>query len=193
MWLLLFACVPRLYTIGDSDTDVTPWTQPANEWPAAAPPEDLVASGWLPGQTVPDTRLVDQHGNTVSLWQFYGRVVLVDVSTMWCAPCRDLAAHTEETQLDYADQGFTYQSVLSEDVEGDPPDQEDLNLWADSFGIESSPVVSDATREIAGALTPNNVFPVLLVVGRDLKVAEWITTSPPTDEAVRAAIEAHLE
>ena len=193
MWLLLFACVPRLYSIDGSDTDGTAWTQPVNEWPAAAPPDDLVATGWFPGETVPDTRLLDQHGNTVSLWQFYGRVVLVDVSTMWCAPCRDLAAHTEETQLDYAAQGFTYQTVLSEDVEGDPPDEEDLTLWADSFGIQTSPVVSDTTRDIAAALTPNNVFPVLVVVGRDLKVAEWIAASPPTDDAVRTAIEAHLE
>lgn len=191
MWLLLFACVPRLYTVGDSDSDVIPWAQPDNDWVAGAPPADLVATGWFPGETVPDTRLLDQHGDTVSLWQFYGNVVLVDVSTMWCAPCRDLAAETEATQVEYADRGFIYESVLSEDVEGDPPDVEDLKLWADSFGIVSSPVASDATREIAAALTPNNVFPVLVLVGRDLTVAEWIL--PATDEAVRASIEAHLE
>ncbi len=191
MWLLLFACVPRLYTVQDSDSDTIPWTPPSNTWPAASPPNDLIATGWLPGETVPDARLVDQHGDTVSLWQFYGNIVLVDVSTMWCAPCRDLAAEVEQTQTDYTARGFVYETVLSQDVEGSPPDVEDLNLWADAYGISTSPVASDATGEIAAVLTPNDVYPVLVLVGRDLTVAEWVV--PATDEAVRASIEAHLE
>jgi thiol-disulfide isomerase/thioredoxin len=191
VWLLLIACAPRLYTDADSDTDVVVWTQPENVWVQATPPAELVATGWYPGEVPEDLRLEDQHGDVVSLWQFYGRLVLVDVSTIWCAPCRDLAAETENVQLEYDMQGFVYVTVLSEDVEGDPPDNADLNQWADAFGITSAPVIADVSHDVANTLTPNGTFPVLVLIGRDMVVDEWV--APATDAALRAAIEAHLE
>lgn len=176
-------CVPRLYG------QVLEWDPPDNGWPQAEPPEDLQGEGWEVGEVAPDFRLVDQFGDTVSLWQFYGDVILVDVSTMWCAPCQELARHTEETWLDYRDEGFMYLTVLQEDVHGGPPDVEALNAWAEGFGI-SAPVLDDGSKEATGKAVRQGQFPVVLVVGRDMRVTTRV--NPIEDSEIRRAVEAAL-
>lgn len=173
-------CVPRLY--GAS----VEWEMPENTWPIREPPSDLAGIGWGVGDVPMDFRLVDQFGDTVSLWQFYGSVVLVDVSTMWCAPCQDLARHTEETWQDYRDQGFVYVTALQEDVEGGPPGPEGVELWVEGFDI-TAPVLDDGSKEGTGTAIQQGQFPAVLVLDRQMRVAERV--NPVSDEAVRAAIE----
>ena len=52
---------------------------------------DLAQEGFREGQVIPDMRLMDQYGDEVSAWQFYGMVIALDFSTEWCAPCQELA------------------------------------------------------------------------------------------------------
>ncbi|MEZ4319774.1 MAG: TlpA disulfide reductase family protein [Myxococcota bacterium] len=182
--VVLAACTPRLYTSGGTDTEWS-WEAPANDWPTAAPPEGTRGQGLSVGQTVPDLRLADQFGNEVSLWQFHGRVVLVDISTMWCAPCQELANSTESTQQRFGADEFVYTTVLQENVESQPPTTDDLNVWADFFGI-TAPVLADGEK-ITGSAVQNGQYPALLLIGPDLVVHERIN---PVDEAtVDAAIE----
>lgn len=179
----LTGCIPRLYG------EVTEWEPPENSWPQAEPPEGLIGTGWGIGDTPADFRLVDQFGDTVSLWQFYGDVVLVDISTMWCAPCQALAEHTEQTWSDYRDDGFVYVTVLQADVEAGPVDAEDIQIWADTFGI-TAPIVEDSSTEATGSAIQQGQFPAVLVVGRDMTVVERV--NPIGDAEVRAAIERAL-
>lgn len=179
-------CIPRLYS-ADGPAGPWSWTAPENTWPLASPPEGTVGEGYDEGQIVPDFRLVDQNDDEVSLWQFYGNVVLLDISTLWCRPCQDLATHTEDTWSTYRDQGFVYVTVIAEDLEGNPPGAADLDTWVDGFGI-TSPVVADPEEVTASALD-NGTFPAVIVIGRDLVVADRLGT---TDEEVRAGIEAEL-
>lgn len=183
--VLLFSvgCVPRLYG------DVAEWEAPENGWPASEPPADLVGGGWSVGDVAPDFRLVDQFGDTVSLWQFHGQVVLLDVSTMWCAPCQQLAEHTEETWQHYRDRGFLYVTVLQEDVQGGPPGLEGVQTWADTFGI-TAPVLEDGEKVGTEGAVRQGILPAVLIIGRDLRVQARV--NPVTDEAVRKAIEAAL-
>lgn len=186
-WLMVASvgCVPRLYSEGGAGGPWS-WEAPENRWGVDEPPEGLLGTGWSTGQVAPDFRLIDQHGEEVALWQFYGRVVLVDISTMWCAPCRDLAAHTEETWQDYDDEGFVYLTVLQEDVEGEPVTPEDQVVWADAYGI-TSPVLGDPDKAGTGAAILQGQYPAVLVIDRDLVVVERV--NPPDDASVRAAIE----
>jgi len=187
-WIVVAAimstgCVPELYTSGGSAAD---WTPPENDWGVATPPADLVAQGWQEGQTPPDARLVDQNGNEVSLWQFYGEVVLFDVSTMWCAPCQDLARHTEETWDKYRDDGFVYVTVLAQDVEGGSVEVDELQEWAELFEI-TAPILADNEETTAGAIS-NNQYPAVLVFDRRMRISHRVKTV--SDEAeIDAAIE----
>ncbi|MCO4743481.1 MAG: TlpA family protein disulfide reductase [Proteobacteria bacterium] len=184
--LLLFVagCVPEL-----TGTAVEPyvWEAQTNTWENNEPPAELVGDGFYVGEVPDDFRLLDQHGDTVSLWQFYGSVVIVDISTMWCAPCRALAETTEEVQNEYAKDGVVYVTILAENVENEPPSHEDLNSWADAYGIVSSPVVADPEGEWSSASVQNGNYPVLLVLDRELVVQERV--NPPDDPALKAALD----
>ena len=185
---LCSACVPALYSIGDDETGEA-WVAPENSWEVSTPPEELVEEGFLPGNVLPDCRIPDQFTDTVSLWQFYGDVLVVDISTIWCGPCQELAEDTEETYNDYKPQGFTYITILAENATGGDTSNDDLNLWVDEFGI-SAPVLGDPGKTCTAAGVPDGQYPVVLVVDRQMRVREQVL--PPSDEALRTAIEAAL-
>ena len=184
---LASACTPHLVSEQEAVTGMT-WEAPDNSWDTNVPPSNLRGEGFALGDVPKDFRLVDQHGAEVSLWQFYGSVILLDISTMWCAPCQRIAHHVNDTWEDYRDQGFMYITVLPEDIDGDTVEADDLDEWAGSFGIEA-PVLAD-NEGFGYEVEPQKVWPVLMLIDRKMKVvAERI---PATDEAVRNAIESEL-
>ena len=136
--LLALACAPQLYS-----AEGTVWQAPENNWPATDQlPEEFKGEGFSVGQVVPELVAIDQNGDEFSLWQFYGQVVILDISTMWCAPCQDLAEEVDETWKHYQDNDLMYLTVLPQNLDGEPPTVPQLNFWTDSFGI-TAPVVSD--------------------------------------------------
>lgn len=186
MWLaLLFACIPVLTSPGDPVSG--DYIKPENAWPAAESVPDLLGEGFAEGEVVEHWMGPDQNGQEVDLWQFYGQVWVLDISTIWCQPCQDIAADAQATADDYAADGFVYLTLLAEDEYGEVPDEADLDFWADTFGI-TQPVVSDDTQ--ASADLTGGQFPFVAVVGRDLTVSARVEV--PSDESIRAAIEAAL-
>lgn len=186
---LLMACTPHLYSPVDTDGGEWSWEAPENSWPTASPPEGLEGQGWYAGDVVPDFRLMDQHGAEVSLWQFYGQVIVLDHSTYWCAVCQTLAADTEETWHAYSEQGFMYVTMLSQDNEGDVPGTDVLESWADYFGI-TAPVLSDDAG-IADQVVGAEGFPRLMLIGRDMRMINDQIV-PTSDSQIRTEVEAAL-
>jgi cytochrome oxidase Cu insertion factor (SCO1/SenC/PrrC family) len=69
----------------DADSDVAQYG-PDNAWwhaNASDVPEGLSGTGWGVGDTAHNFTLVDQNGDEVELYQFYGRVVLLDLFADW--------------------------------------------------------------------------------------------------------------
>lgn len=188
-WVPLLAvanpCIPVLETPGGGA-----WVPPDNSWPSFEPPDDLVGEGWSEGMVAPNMKAIDQHGDEVQLWQFYGMVVVLDVSTIWCAPCQALARDVQETQEDYDKNNFIYLTLLPENARGEIPSVEELNQdWAEPFGIEA-PVLSD-TDQTGYTISPNGLYPWVLVIGRDMVVVED-QVSPAEDGPIRKAIESAI-
>lgn len=189
LFATLFAtgCIPVLYSDA-VDTGTGPWVAPKNSWPMSPPPEGLEGEGFDPGQVVPEFRLPDQFGAEVSLWQFYGSLLVVDVSTLWCEPCQNLARDAQTTADAYRDQGLVYLTVLQQDLEHDIPDQDELNMWGDGFDI-AEPIVSDVDLWSKPAI-PLDDFPAVFLVDREMRMIERVL---PVDSALLdAAIEEHL-
>ena len=185
MLLLLFACIPELTSqkVGACAEGL-----PENEWPVGEPPVNLDGEGFEVGEVVPDQCVPDQHGDDVALWQFYGRVWVLDVSTMWCAPCQELARGLPEVMVHFADEEFSYVTVLAEDLGSDVPDQAELTEWATTFEI-TQPVLADEVGFTSG-IVRNGVYPAVLVVGRDMVVQTRLDV--PSDEAIVEAVEGEL-
>ena len=167
------------------------WTAPENSWDSVEElPASIEAEGFLTGETPPDVRLRDQFGDEVSLWQFYGKVVALDVSTIWCGPCQEAASHVQEIADKYADEGFVFLSVLPEDISGEVPEQDDLEYWSERHGI-TEPILSDDQR-VAYEIEPNQAWPRILVIDRTMTVVENPVTPSTEKSAVEEAIEAAL-
>lgn len=165
------------------------WVAPENTWVQGEVPEGLCSEGWGDGDVVEDARWVDQYAAEVSMWQFYGNVVLLDFSTLWCGPCQDLARDVQATADDYREDGFVYLTVLVENLELAPPTEEDLNDWGDAFGI-TEPIVDDSANVRPTIMPDPASYPGVFVIGRDLVIGPRLET--PSDESIRAAIEAAL-
>ena len=52
-------------------------------WDRGPVPEDLESDGNQVGDIVDDFNLMDQYGERVSLWSFYGRVIMVETVAEW--------------------------------------------------------------------------------------------------------------
>lgn len=182
MFIFTFwACMPVLVSEG-----LTDWVQPENDWEMNIPPADAVEEGFRVGETPLDLRMIDQHGKDVSLWQFYGQIVLLDVSAEWCAPCRLLAEDTEHTYLEYKDDGFMYLTLLAEDEYSQLPSQEVLDEWANEYSI-TAPVLAD-TIDHRPQLVPTGAYPRLILINQDMKV-EKANITPAEDSRIREEIE----
>lgn len=194
--LIAMGCTPVLEspanTGSDSGIDTTDcsWEAPENTWHQSTPPSCLVGEGFDEGQIVPDMRVLDQHGDELSLWQFYGDLIVLDFSTMWCAPCAVLAEGVDETWEEFEPEGFMYLTVLSQDVYSNVPDVKDLNQWAGDHSI-TAPVLSDDGTYTNEVIPPGASFPLVMLIGRDMRVAvEEIT--PAEDATVRSTVQAAL-
>lgn len=185
----LLACVPHLYTddtAGDGGDGT--WQAPVNSWYTGQPPSGLEGEGCDAGEVVPDFRLLDQHGDEVSLWQFYGLVTVIDISALWCKPCRELAATVQTTADEFRDEGMVYLTVLPQDMGSSPPDQAELNQWGDYFGI-TEPILSDDQDWYKCVVPAEDAFPAVIVTDRAMQSSGPISA---TDAAIVAAVEARL-
>lgn len=182
---LLLACIPSLTS---PDVGACSDGQPENDWFHGDPPSSLVGSGFGIGDIVEDQCLPDQNGDQVSLWQFYGSVWVLDVSTIWCQPCQDLARGLQDIVDKFEPEGFVYLTVLAQDLGTDVPDQAELAGWGEDFGIES-PIVADTVGFTSGVVR-NGVYPAVLIIDRDLSVIERLDV--PDDAIIEAAVERAL-
>ena len=72
---------------GDDDTTAEPQPYgPENSWWHALAddvPADLAGTGWTTGAVANNFTLVDQFGDEVELYQFYGQVIVIDLFAYW--------------------------------------------------------------------------------------------------------------
>lgn len=185
--LAIVGCIPVLESPAGDDSGASGvFSCPENGWVRADPPSGLTGTGSSTGDTIPDFQMTDQHGDAVCLYQFYSHPVLLDISTMWCAPCRDIAGDVQATADAYKDQGLVYLTVLAQDLGTDPPDQDELNQWADYYGIVE-PVLSDANAYYQQVMSEPYGFPGLFLLGPDMRILERDIIA--NDENIRNAIE----
>ena len=87
--------------------------------------------------------LKDQHDKEVSLYDFYGDVIVVDFSTMWCGPCKMAASEVQGVKEAFSNIGIAYLTILIENTEGYDPNLADCNDWANIHGITEPVLAGD--------------------------------------------------
>ena len=160
-------------------------------WPYNLDKDALGAPGWESaagdGAQVPRFLAVDQYGEEVDLYDFagHGRHVMIDMGTLWCEPCKDLAAYLSTADTSHLIWGTdektgdddyypwwkeSYEGLAEHVAAGDV-------YWITVLFSESSEITVEAAEEWH-ALFPNESIPVL--IDADLALHDWIgVTSYP--------------
>ncbi len=127
--------------------------------------------GQMPGDHPCDFSMVDQHGNKFFLYDHYGKVIVLDFSTMWCGVCNQMAHDAQVFANDYGSQGFVWATILVDDSQGNPPDADDLSVWCSLYGINDAYVLAGDRSIIDYTATvgyPIEAWPTFAVIDREM-------------------------
>jgi thiol-disulfide isomerase/thioredoxin len=133
---------------------------------------------------IPELRFVDAKGQSHTLADFRGKVVLLNIWATWCEPCRKEMPALDRLQAQMG--GERFQVVpLSVDQQGLPIAQ---RFYAE-IGIKALPLYIDPTAKAAFTLDAAGLPVTLLVdragreIGRHLGAVSW--DSPDVVEQLR--------
>ncbi len=140
------------------------WPYNADKDSMGAP--DISSAGSNPGDLFARLQLVDQHGDTVDVYDFFGqgKPVAIDISAIWCPPCNGLSEWLSgkgdsygfdghwgnvKTMVDSGDMYWI--TILGQDASGNAePPVSDLEAWDEQYPHELIPVLS-GTEDVAAA------------------------------------------
>lgn len=129
------------------------------------------------GQTAPNFTLpvYNIEGDTeISLYDYYGFVILINIVTGWCKYCNEETPYLEDDVYQtYKDDGFIILQVAFEDYYGNPSSQEFIEAWDRYFGV-TFPVLSDSENIVFPIYTIENAIPLSVILDRDMKIVNKI-------------------
>ena len=144
--------------------------EPAIAEPVPASAVDSSAhAGTRVGDRATGFTLRDQDGRQVSLYDYEGKVILLDISAMWCPPCRQEADESMALYNANKERGFVILTVLMDDEQQQQPDQQDCRRWANAFRL-TYPVLADTSRSVWRAYDESGGVPLNLVIDREMVI-----------------------
>lgn len=155
------------YRLGTATMPLADCTGPTGEVEYAH--DDWGPSVYQEGDTACNFTLIDAFGQTVDLYAFQGRFVLLNFCAAWCPPCQDVAADFAELEAQYAGD-LTFVEVMYENERGQPPTQADLTAWHDQFGFEQVPVLGDPDQDVIVDYEQDGYIPTLTLLDREMQV-----------------------
>ncbi len=134
---------------------------------------------WTAGapKSVPAFTFTDQDGKTLSLGDFKGKVVVLDVWATWCAPCRAEFPRFDRLQAALGDKGLVVIPV-SQDLGGRKP----VDKFYDELGVKALSKYIDPDNATAKALGLRGL-PTTLIIDREGREIARIEGEAPWDSA----------
>ncbi|MDA0569429.1 MAG: TlpA disulfide reductase family protein [Bacteroidetes bacterium] len=139
-----------------------------------------------PGEAAIDFTYPDKDGNEVSLSDFVGSVVYVDVWATWCGPCRAEMPFLHDLESEYSDKNVTFIGV-SVDEEKNRQAWLDMMVDKDMKGVQ---IFADGWSQITKDYAINGI-PRFMLFDTDGNVADLDAARPSSDE-IRPALDALL-
>ena len=146
-----------------------------------------VLDGWSMGSRVPtvgtqadEFRLVDLDGNTHSLSQYRGKVVLVNFWATWCKPCTTEMPAMQASFDKLRDKGFVVLAI--NELEDDAKVRDHIKQYGHTF-----PVLMDRDNKVANQF---GVFglPVSVFIDQQGRVQEYIKGGLLTEQMINEVV-----
>ncbi|MCK4679965.1 TlpA family protein disulfide reductase [bacterium] len=168
---------------GGSEEEAPPGEAAATaEKTEAVPVQQASGVGIEPGQTPPAFVLADLSGNDVSLDDFEGKVVVLDLWATWCPPCTKEIPFLVSLYEEYKDQGL---AVIG--VGLDQGGASAIAPFVEANNVTYTILVGD--RTISRDYKVSSI-PMTLTIGRDGRVAaKDVGFAPSMAGAMRARVE----
>lgn len=112
------------------------------------------------GQPAPDFTLTTLDGKQVSLSDYKGQVVMVNVWASWCEPCREEMPSIQQAYETYQDQGLVVLGVNLEEK------RVPIQGFADTYGL-TFPILLDETGNVGRDLYQVKPIPTTFFVDRE--------------------------
>ena len=140
------------------------------------------------GFLVPDFTLDTLDGNTVTLSELRGKVVVINFWATWCPPCRAETPALQKSYEQYKDSGvvilgvdLTNQDVISE-----------VESFVQEFGL-TYPILLDRDGSVSNSLYQIKGLPSTFFVNREGIIRTVLVGGPMSEAFIRSKIEALLQ
>jgi thiol-disulfide isomerase/thioredoxin len=126
------------------------------------------------GQPATDLQGINASGSALRLSQFKGKVILLDVSAMWCGFCQEDAPAVQYLYRTYGPKGLAVVTCLAEDNNGAEVTEAGLKQWVSTYNLTQQ-VMNDQSGTSGGAAERAYVgatggFPTLALIDRNFNV-----------------------
>lgn len=159
---------------------------------AAAMAAGFLASGWwlggsrMQGEPAPAVALTDLSGQTRTLAQWQGKLLLVNFWATWCAPCVDEIPLLVEAQARYGAKGL---QVLGPAFDEPGPARAMAQRLRINYPVSADLAQADAAARALG--NHNGMLPYTVLISRDGRVLETVLGGM-TREQIDTLVQEHL-
>jgi thiol-disulfide isomerase/thioredoxin len=140
-------------------------------------------------RTLPNVRFADAEGKTVTLQDFRGKVILLNVWATWCPPCRKEMPSLDRLQQQLGGPGFAV-VALSIDRGGTPTA---IRSFYEETNVRALAVYIDASAQASGQLGVVGIPTTLLIDGAGREIGRLTGPAEWDSPAAIAAIRRHLD
>jgi peroxiredoxin len=136
------------------------------------------------GKPAPEFALQDEHGKTVRLSDYKGKVVILDFWATWCGPCKIEIPWFIEMQRKYKDKGFTVIGVSM-----DEGGWQEVRPFVEEMKMNYPVLIGN--DDTAAAFGGVDVLPTTLIIdkqGRIIATHQGLTSKDEFEKAIESLL-----